>query len=385
MNRVREGRNRSGWIKVFSSLLLAVLMTFTVLWPGWASELDDRQRELDEINRQIEQRRAQLAESERQEKSVLQQLSLIDRDIELTQDELKNINGNLVLLGTRIETAQKDLQKAQTDLDDRTQILDKRLRDIYTEGSVSYLDVLFRATSLNDFLTRFDLMQRIAEQDITLMKQITAMRDQIAQNKKDLENKQAQLRALQDQTRDKQSYLAARSNERKQVLSQIETQQEAYRRALDEEEAYSRQLIQIIQQLQSPDTPAQGTGVLIWPVKGAITSPFGNRYHPIVNEYRQHTGMDIAASMGASIKAADGGTVIFSGWNDGYGKMTIIDHGEGMSTLYAHQSEQLVSQGARVVQGQVIGKVGSTGWSTGPHLHLEVRINGTPTNPADYL
>lgn len=385
LNRNGEGRDRSRWIKVFSSLFLALLMALTALWPSWASELDDRQRELDEINRQIEQRRAQLAESERQRKSVLSQLNLIDRDIELTQDELKNIGDNLILLGSRIEAAQQDLEEAQAGLDERTEILDKRLCDIYTEGNVSYLDVLFRATSLNDFLTRFDLMQRIAEQDVSLMKQITAMRDQIAQNKKDLQDKQAKLRTLQDQTRSKQNYLAVRSNERKQVLNQIETQQDAYRRALDEEEAYSQQLIQIIQQLQSPNTPIQGTGSLIWPVRGTITSPFGRRFHPIVHEYRNHTGIDIAASTGTSIKAADGGTVIFSGWNDAYGKMTIIDHGKGISTLYGHQSEQLVSQGARVVQSQVIGKVGTTGWSTGPHLHFEVRNNGNPVNPMNYL
>lgn len=373
------------YTKIAMSLLLALLMSAMVLWPSWASELDDKQQLLDQINQQMEQERARLAQKENQKQSVTQQLNQLDQEIDLTQTDLKNINGNLILLQTRISVSQQDLQKAQADLVDRTQILNQRLRDIYTEGNVSYLDVLLNATSLNDFLTRFDLMQRIAEQDITTMKQITALRDRITQQKKDLETEKAQLIVLQGQASTKQVYLAARSDEKKQALSQIETQRDALRRALDEEQAYSQQLTSIIQQLQNKDAPRQGTGRLIWPVRGPITSPFGTRMHPILHELRTHTGIDIGVASGTNIAAADSGTVIFAGWNDAYGRMTVIDHGGGISTMYAHQSAQLVKVGDQVRQGQTIGKVGTTGWSTGPHLHFEVRINGNPVSPTNYL
>jgi murein DD-endopeptidase MepM/ murein hydrolase activator NlpD len=364
---------------------MAVSLSFTALWPTWASDLTDKQSQLDQINQKIEQERQQLNQKEKQRQAVSQQLHQLDLQLDQTQNELADLNGNVTLLQTRIGVAQQDLQKAEADLADRTRIFDQRLNDIYTEGSVSYLDVLLQATSLSDFLTRFDLMQRIAENDISLMKQISALRDQIARNKKSMEDKKAQLVVLQGQTRAKQAELATRSQQKAELLSQIKAQKGVLQRDLDEDEAAAEQLTQIIQELQKKNAPRQGTGHLIWPVRGPITSPFGMRINPVTHHYSGHTGIDIGVDYGTPIKAADGGTVIYVGWNDAYGNMTVIDHGGGISTMYAHESAQLVSVGDKVYQGEIIGKVGSTGWSTGPHLHFEVRVNGDPVNPLNYL
>lgn len=372
--------------RVILSLLLAVLVSAIAIWPTWAAELDDKQSQLDKLNQQIEQERARLAQKQNENRSVRQQLYQLDQGIVQTQDALNDLSGNIILLQTRINNAQQDLQKTQANLNDRTQIFNDRLKNIYIEGNnISYLDVLLQATSLSDFLTRFDLMQRIAEQDISLMKQITAMRDQIAQSKKDMEGKKAQLVVLQNQTLAKQNDLAARSQQKKQLMSQIKAQQNALQQQLDEEEAAAEQLTQFIQQMQNKNAPPQGTGHLVWPVRGPITSPYGMRINPVTHRYSGHTGIDIGVAYGTSIAAADGGTVIFAGWNDAYGNMTVLDHGGGISSMYAHQSKQLVSVGDHVTQGQIIGKVGSTGWSTGPHLHFEVRVNGTPVSPLSYL
>ena len=129
----------------------------------------------------------------------------------------------------------------------------------------------------------------------------------------------------------------------------------------------------------------QGTGSLIWPVSGPVTSPFGWRIHPILGYKKFHTGIDIGVGYGTPIHAADSGTVIYATWMGGYGNVIIIDHGDGLSTLYAHQSSLAVGTGARVTRGQMIGYVGSTGFSTGPHLHFEVRVNGNPVDPMGYL
>ena len=373
------------WTRIALSLLLAVLLPAMALWPSWAAGASDQKNQLDQVNQKIEQERAQLEQKAEQKQAVTQQLYKVDQDIAQTRDELDTLNGNQILLQTRINNDQQDMQKTQASLDDRTSIFDQRLRDIYIDGNVSYLDVLFKATSLDDFLTRFDLLQRIAEQDISLMQQITAMRDQIAQNKNDLEGQQAQLVVVKGQTLAKQTALTASSQQKQQWVSQIQTQMGILQHNEDEDEAYSEQLTQIIQELTNKNAPSQGAGRFIWPVKGPITSPFGMRINPITHKYSGHTGIDIGVPYGTPIDAADGGTVIFAGWNVAYGNMTVIDHGGGFSTMYAHQSKQLVAVGDHVTQGQIIGYIGTTGWSTGPHLHFEIRVNGVPVNPMKYL
>jgi murein DD-endopeptidase MepM/ murein hydrolase activator NlpD len=372
------------WTRIALSLLLAVLLPAMALWPSWAAGSSNQQN-LDQVNQKIEQERAQLAQKEKQKQTVTQQLYQVDQGIAQTRDELDTLNGNQILLQTRINNDQQDLQKTQTRLDDRTGIFGQRLRDIYIDGNVSYLDVLFKATSLDDFLTRFDLLQRIAEQDISLMQQITAMRDQIAQNKQDLVGQQAQLAVVQQQTLAKQATFTASSQQKKQLVSQIQAQMGTLQHNVDEDAAYSEQLTQIIQELTNKNAPSQGTGRFVWPVRGPITSPFGMRINPVTHKYSGHTGIDIGVPYGTPIAAADGGTVIFASWNVAYGNMTVIDHGGGFSTMYAHQSKQLVAVGDHVTQGQIIGYIGTTGWSTGPHLHFEIRVNGVPVNPMKYL
>ena len=371
--------------KIALSLLLAVLFSASALYPGWAEGSNSNQQKLDKVNQQIEQEKAQLAEKEQQKQLMTQQLQQVDQGIVQTRDDLDNLNGELTLLQTRISNDQQDLQTTQASLDDRTRIFDQRLKEVYIDGNVSYLDVLFNATTLNDFLTRLDMLQRITGQDISLMKQITVMHDQIAQNKKDLEDQQAQTVVLQNQALAKQATLTASSQQKKQLVSQIQVQMGILQQNVDEDEAYSQQLTQIIQGLTNKNSPPQGTGHFIWPVKGPITSPFGMRINPITHKYSGHTGIDIGVPYGTPIAAADGGTVIFAGWNVAYGNMTVIDHGGGFSTMYAHQSKQLVKVGDHVTQGEIIGYIGTTGWSTGPHLHFEIRVNGTPVNPMKYL
>ncbi|MDH7577959.1 MAG: peptidoglycan DD-metalloendopeptidase family protein [Bacillota bacterium] len=375
-------------LKALVSLLLGMVLAFGALWPSWASELDERKRELNEVNRMIQVRKQQIQENERKQKNILEELARLDRDINQAEQELHALNNDLTALEQAIDVARQELQKAEDDLEERTDILHQRLRDIYTEGQVSYLEVLLQATSLGDFLTRFDLMQRIAEQDIKLMKELAAQRDLVEKRKKDLEARQERLVLLREQTRVKQTYLAARSEERKGVLDQLESEREAYERALDELEATSRRLAQIIQQLQAKNpSPRKGTGRFIWPVPGhgTITSGYGMRFHPILRQSRMHTGIDIAAPSGAAVVASDDGTVIYTGWMGGYGQVVVIDHGGGYSTLYAHLSRIVAGNGSQVRQGEKIGLVGSTGWSTGPHLHFEVRVNGEPQNPSSYL
>jgi murein DD-endopeptidase MepM/ murein hydrolase activator NlpD len=171
-------------------------------------------------------------------------------------------------------------------------------------------------------------------------------------------------------------------------LTELTDRQEEYRAAMDEMERRSEQIAREITEKQREMALAEGVPYLEWPLKPGsywISSPFGNRYHPILGQWRLHTGVDLAASSGTTIRAAGDGIVLDAGWMGGYGLTVIIAHTSTVSTLYAHASSVLVSGGQTVSEGQSIARVGSTGWSTGPHLHFEVRVDGEPKDPTKYL
>lgn len=378
---------RAQGIRVIACLLVGAALVFSSVAPGRAADSDllQKKKELEEVNRQLELRKQQLERNKKERNAVLEELSQIDRDISETTRDLERIEQELKLLEENIQETEEQLKEKEADLQKRTEYLHKRLQDIYMEGNVSFLEVLLESTSMSDFVTRFDFLTRIAEQDSRLVRELAAERDQIEQRKKELMTKKEEVAVLRQTILAKREYLAARSADRKAVLSSLNTEREAYLRAVQELEESSRRLTQLIQQMQSGGQPRQGTGRFIWPAAGPITSSYGMRYHPILHEYRMHTGIDIGAPHGAAVKAADDGTVIYAGWMGGYGQVVVIDHGGGYSTLYAHLSSVLVGKGDGVNQGQTIGRVGSTGWSTGPHLHFEVRVNGNPQNPLSYL
>ncbi|HHV16796.1 MAG TPA: peptidoglycan DD-metalloendopeptidase family protein [Gelria sp.] len=382
MERVR--RLRSG-LAVFLSLVLLI----GVIFPVYADNVQEQQRKLQDVNRQIDQQRSNVNQAKKKEKTVIGQISGLDQDINKTEAEIKQIDERIAFLEKSIAKTEEDIKVSEEALAEQSDILSERLVFIYEEGGdVSYLEVLLSATDIKEFLTRYDFLNMIVEQDVELIKEINKEKKELALKKCDLEIKQKELMNIQTSQISQKEILDSQKEEKQKLLGNVRQEKKALEQALDELERTSRQLETIIRQYQSGSTGSQvGTGVFTWPTPGYTqrTSPYGMRLHPILGERRMHTGIDIKAPMGATIVAADSGTVMFAGWMSGYGQVIIIDHANGLSTLYAHQSSFLVSKGTNVSKGQAIGKVGSTGWSTGPHLHFEVRINGTPTNPAGYV
>ena len=178
------------------------------------------------------------------------------------------------------------------------------------------------------------------------------------------------------------------SRSKKRLLTDIHQEKSVYEKALNELERTSRELEQAIRRLQSPDDPAivtKGKGAMAWPTAGPITSYYGYRTHPIHGTRKLHTGLDISAPHNQAVMTATDSTVIMSDWYGGYGQTIVIDHGGGVSTLYGHNSSLVVGVGQQVVRGQTVAKIGSTGVSTGPHCHFEVRVNGTPEDPLGWL
>lgn len=379
MRRLRSG------LAVFLSLVLLI----GVIFPVYADNVQEQQRKLQDVNRQIDQQRSNVNQAKKKEKTVIGQISGLDQDINKTEAEIKQIDDRIAFLEKSIAKTEEDIKVSEEALAEQSDILSERLVFIYEEGGdVSYLEVLLSATDIKEFLTRYDFLNMIVEQDVELIKEINKEKKELALKKCDLEIKQKELMNIQTSQISQKEILDSQKEEKQKLLGNVRQEKKALEQALDELERTSRQLETIIRQYQSGSTGSQvGTGVFTWPTPGYTqrTSPYGMRLHPILGERRMHTGIDIKAPMGATIVAADSGTVMFAGWMSGYGQVIIIDHANGLSTLYAHQSSFLVSKGTNVSKGQAIGKVGSTGWSTGPHLHFEVRINGTPTNPAGYV
>jgi murein DD-endopeptidase MepM/ murein hydrolase activator NlpD len=363
---------------------LAVVLGISVLGTALADELDQKQRELQTIQRQMEAQQSKVAQAQQQVDSVSDQLRLIQGDLDTAAADYKSILAKLEATEQQIELNTELLAKVEKNLAERSQILNKRMRDIYKNGQVNYLDVLFGAADFVDFTTRADLLKRVVNLDMTLVAQVKAERELVVQKRAELERDKAAITELKAAAAAKKAIIEARKNDREKVLDDAVSERDTAERAYQELMETSRQIEQMIRRSQKGGA-VEGTGALLWPASGPITSPFGWRTHPIFGTQRFHSGIDIGADYGDAIAAADSGTVIFSGWMGGYGKAVIIDHGGGISTLYAHNSELLVEEGYRVYKGQTISRCGSTGYSTGPHLHFEVRENGSPVSPMGYL
>ena len=321
----------------------------------------------------------------------------------------------------RIAENEKKLLETEDDYLKKHSKLEKRVRDIYINGQISYLDVMFGAQDFDDFLTRMDLLKRVMIQDSELVNQVLAYRNEIKEIGRQLENDRRHQVEQAIIAEDAKDVKLAKVAEQQALIDMMENDKETYNRQYDEMIAASNQVAQLIKEskyraeaeearrqaeaarqaqqnsqptgtYESSDdgnyqayVPATNSGAMIWPITGPITSEFGWRSHPIFGGQRFHSGIDIGGDYGMPIHAAQSGVVSHAGWIDGYGNTVMIDHGGGIVTLYGHNESLAVNVGQHVNQGDVIAYCGSTGNSTGPHCHFEVRLDGEPVSPFNYL
>lgn len=369
-------------------IVLTVVFISQVLIPVSANELDRLRREQETINRNMKQQEEKIKETQKEINSVSGDINQLERSMEQVEQEINALNKRLTETEKKVLETEAELRDAEERFDQRTDVLAARLREIFINGQVNYVEVLLQSTSINDLLTRMVLMEKLMEQDMVLLDEIEAERIAIEEKKMVLEEKKAEISEIKLATEKKQQELLAKKRERQQWLASLQSDREVLAKALDELEDLSNQVAEKIRAEQAKNSKGEGiVGIANWPTPGynRVSSEYGMRLHPVLNTRRMHTGIDIAAPRGANIVAVDYGRVIYADWLGGYGKTIIIDHGKEISTLYAHQNDLLVKVGDEVTRGQVIGKVGSTGQSTGPHLHFEVRKGGSHINPWPYL
>lgn len=370
-------------------LIFIAVFFFTILLTSYprADQLQDAKNKLNQIQKSITETKKKKEEVIHQKNDIAVQIADLDKKLNATQQELTNAQKRLIDITAKLEKTRKELEEAKQKENAQMQTMKERIKAIYISGELGYLDVLLGAQNFGDFIARLDIVKRIVDFDANLFESYKQQREFIEQKEKELAQIQTEVQNYKNQIASRQRELQVAMASREGLMRDLERQQKLYEQQEDELLKQSKQLETVIQQLQAKSKIKYSGGKLLWPVPSSdiITSPFGMRYHPILKQSKMHTGIDIAAEMGAPIVAAADGQVIFAGYYGGYGYAVIIDHGDGISTLYAHNSVLLVKEGDMVKRGQVISKAGSTGLSTGPHLHFEVRKNGVPVNPIDWL
>lgn len=348
----------------------------------------DLQEEQKQLQQQIEEANEELDSVQEELSDNLQQVQKLDEKIEKSQNELYELDIKTEQLQSSIEKIEKELKILEEKYNKQEEILSQRLITMYESGDTNYLDVILSSRSVSEFLSNYFLITELTNYDTELLEEIGQRKDQIELAKKKLDSDKEQLITIKQNQTKTAKILENTKIVRENYIAKLSEQEKDIQSKIDEYNARFNEINQEILELAKEGLETQYIGgEMAWPVPGytRITSKYGMRYHPILHYTKLHTGMDIGAPMGANFIAANDGIVTKASFNTAYGNMVIIDHGGGISTLYAHGSEILVTVGQVVKRGEPILKVGSTGYSTGAHAHFEVRINGVVTDPMPYV
>ena len=367
-------------------LLSAFTVTCTV--PAFATEVNNLQNQQQQINAEKAGVQSQIKEIKREKTARVQELNKLNSELNSVQQALDTINAEIASTEEQIAFTEMEINNKQRDYDGRMAIFNLRLKEMYQYGEVNFLEVLLQSSSLSDFLTRFEYLKYIANNDKKLLDEVTVLKNGLEEQKKSLDSMKVSLEANKKNQMTKSAELATASQAQQQLVNQINSDLNAQFEILEDLEAESKAIASQIAAIQAKNKgTTSAPGAYLWPAPSSriVTSEYGYRIHPIQGTKKLHTGMDIGAKSGSNVIASAGGTVIMSQYYGGYGNCIIIDHGGGVSTLYAHMSKLIAKNGQYVNAGDVIGLVGSTGNSTGPHLHFEVRINGNTQNPRNYV
>ncbi len=365
------------------------ITVFSVIAPFFAYAAPS-QSEVNAVQKKKQEEQRKINEATKEKKHALNEKSQIETKIDSAQAEIDALQKDIDDANARIAQKETELAEAEQKAENQYEAMKLRLRTMYEDNSSSYISLLFSGDNLTDMFSMAELIKQLLDYDNNMYDKFLATKEGIESAKKDIETEKENYEKTQNSFKAKRNELQGLKSELSSTISKLENDIEAYKKAYAEferqESALKAQIAATLRGSSSGGASYSG-GQLQWPTPGYtyITSPFGNRLHPTLKVYKLHTGFDIAAPMNATVVAAEDGRVVTAQYNSAYGNYIVINHGNGLSTLYAHNTTLLVSAGTQVTRGQAIAKVGSTGFSTGPHCHFEVMVNGTCTDPAKYF
>ena len=415
-------KNRKLWVSILAGLMALVMLLGLILsalpinaqaasssvLKEQLDELEDKKSEIDE---QIKQLQGQLADNLDEMEKIVAQKNLIDQEIALLHQQIATINEQIGAYGVLIADKQEELTEAEEKLAALREKNRERIRAMEEDGTLSYWSVLFEANSFSDLLDRLNMIQEIAAADQRRLEEMNAAAKVVADTKLELEGEKAQLEGVKDELKATQTTLEGKRVTADQLLTELIATGEEYEALMEQSEDEQAKLMEEIAKKEEEYEDAKylewlatsvpdptyaggaGTGQTIgnatWLVPISytrFTSPFGMRWHPVYGGYKMHYGVDLAAPSGTPIYATRTGVVTSATYQEGgAGYYVTINHGDGFSSIYMHMTHFIVSPGQYVSAGEVIGYCGSTGASTGSHLHFGISYKGTYVNPAEYI
>ena len=359
--------------------------------PSHAQNESALRRDLKANRQKIAAIKVKLKEANRREKELSLKIADTRNRMHKAEDELAAAVKALESAKKKLKALKQRVRRTTVKLLRAQWALEKRLKAIYMEGEVSYMAVLLQSDDFTDFLNQADYLKKIVGTDAALINSVKKHRADLTVQRVAARETVVELARLKAIQKDRVDALARLKRAQDDLFRRLKKHQNKLNsRITDIEHLSSKKEAQLRAMIRRSHVPSyvpipRSAGAYIYPVNGPITSPYGYRVHPIRGTTRLHTGLDFGVGYGVPILSADNGVVIHSGWYGGYGNTVIVDHGGGFTTLYAHASSLAVRNGQTVKQGQMVSRVGSTGFSTGPHLHFEVRYNGNPINPLSRL
>ena len=390
----------------YISIIILIISIISNAFIVYASQKSELTAEKNSIDEKIEETNSEIAGVKSQMSDALNQITRYNSQISSYENEISSLESQISTLQSEITQKESEIAEQEQKYSEQQELLNKRLVAMYESGTTSYLDMLLSSDGLADFISKYYIIEQLTEYDNELLDSIEAARQQIQTEKESLEASKTEIETSKNSVENKRNSLTVLVDEKNSLVGTLSEEEKSLEETLEEFEQDKREIqrqLEIIAAQEeaarkaaakssgsnySETTSSPSTAGYICPLSGKSKASITTGYHG----YAGHTGVDFACSSGTPIMAAKSGKIVTStalvrsnGTYRSYGEYIVISHGDGTMTLYAHMSSRAVSVGTEVSQGQVIGYVGSTGNSTGPHLHFEVRVNGRCVNPTSYL